>query len=78
MDTGAVIITGETARKENARAVLERRYLIRDEHGDPVETVEELFRRVAGAIAAADAATLSLREDRKVRVEEITGGHAGQ
>ena len=40
---------------ENARAVLERRYLIRDEHGDPVETVEELFRRVAGAIAAADA-----------------------
>ena len=31
---------------ENARAVLERRYLIRDEHGEPVETVEELFHRV--------------------------------
>ena len=40
---------------ENARAVLERRYLIRDEHGEPVETVEELFHRVADAIAAADA-----------------------
>ena len=39
---------------ENARAVLERRYLIRDEHGEPVETVEELFHRVADAIAAAD------------------------
>ena len=40
---------------ENARAVLERRYLIRDEQGQPTETVEELFRRVADAIAAADA-----------------------
>ncbi|NCB62568.1 MAG: vitamin B12-dependent ribonucleotide reductase [Clostridia bacterium] len=39
---------------ENARAVLERRYLIRDEHGNAMETVEELFRRVAHAIAAAD------------------------
>ena len=40
---------------ENARAVLERRYLIRDEQGQPTETVEELFHRVADAIAAADA-----------------------
>lgn len=39
---------------ENARAVLERRYLIRDEKGKPVETVDELFHRVAGAIASAD------------------------
>ena len=39
---------------ENARAVLERRYLIRDEQGQPTETVEELFHRVADAIAAAD------------------------
>ena len=35
---------------ENARAVLERRYLIRDEQGQPTETVEELFHRVADAI----------------------------
>ena len=39
---------------ENARAVLERRYLIRDEHGEAVETVDELFYRVADAVAAAD------------------------
>jgi len=41
---------------ENARAVLERRYLIRDEHGKATETVEGLFHRVANAIAAADQA----------------------
>ena len=39
---------------ENARAVMERRYLIRDEHGEAVETVDELFHRVADAVAAAD------------------------
>ncbi len=39
---------------QNARTVLERRYLIRDGEGRPVETVEELFRRVARAIAAPD------------------------
>jgi ribonucleoside-diphosphate reductase alpha chain len=39
---------------ENARAVLERRYLRRDESGRPAETVEELFHRVADAVAAAD------------------------
>ena len=39
---------------DNARAVLEKRYLIKDEEGRAVETVEELFHRVADAIAAAD------------------------
>lgn len=39
---------------ENARAVLEHRYLKKDVQGRTVETVEELFRRVAGAIAAID------------------------
>ncbi len=39
----------------NARTVLERRYLVRNDKGDVVETVEELFRRVAHAIAAPDA-----------------------
>ena len=40
---------------ENARAVLEKRYLIRDEKGRPTETVDGLFHRVADAIAQADA-----------------------
>ena len=39
---------------ENAKTVLERRYLKRDAQGQALETVEELFRRVADAIAQAD------------------------
>ncbi|ADU25816.1 ribonucleoside-diphosphate reductase, adenosylcobalamin-dependent [Ethanoligenens harbinense YUAN-3] len=38
----------------NARTVLEKRYLIRDADGRPTETIEELFHRVADAIAAPD------------------------
>ena len=39
---------------QNAMAVLSRRYLAKDEHGDTQETVEQLFTRVATAIAQAD------------------------
>ena len=39
---------------QNGRTVLERRYLVKDEHGENIETVEGLFRRVADAIAEAD------------------------
>jgi ribonucleoside-diphosphate reductase alpha chain len=39
---------------ENARVVLEKRYLIRDEKGEVTETVEQLFHRVANAIAESD------------------------
>ena len=39
---------------KNALTVLERRYLMKNEEGVVIETVEELFRRVAGAIAASD------------------------
>jgi ribonucleoside-diphosphate reductase alpha chain len=38
----------------NALKVLERRYLKKDEQGKTVETPEELFQRVANAIAIAD------------------------
>ncbi len=39
---------------ENAIKVLERRYLIKDSQGNAVETVEDLFRRVATSVALAD------------------------
>lgn len=39
---------------KNALTVLERRYLIKNGEGVVIETVEELFRRVAGAIAVSD------------------------
>lgn len=39
---------------ENARRVLERRYLTRDQHGKIVEAPEEMFRRVARAVAQVD------------------------
>jgi ribonucleoside-diphosphate reductase alpha chain len=40
----------------NSRAVLERRYLLRDDSGAVVETPEGLFRRVSQAIATAEPA----------------------
>ncbi|MGN0962383.1 MAG: vitamin B12-dependent ribonucleotide reductase [Clostridia bacterium] len=39
---------------KNASVVLERRYLSRDEQNNVIETPEELFRRVAKALAAED------------------------
>ncbi len=51
---------------QNALVVLARRYLIRDEKGDPIETPEEMFRRVARTVAAAD-----LLYDKKTDLEEL-------
>ena len=42
---------------ENARTVLRKRYLRRGEDGQPVETVEEMFWRVAYHVALAEHAT---------------------
>ncbi len=39
---------------ENARQVLEKRYLKKDKQGKPIETPEDMLRRVAQAIAAAE------------------------
>ncbi len=39
---------------DNARVVLERRYVAKDGAGQPVETPEEMFRRVAHDVAQAE------------------------
>ncbi|MFH0826862.1 MAG: vitamin B12-dependent ribonucleotide reductase [Candidatus Omnitrophota bacterium] len=44
----------ELKLSENALKVLERRYLKKDELGKPIETPEQMFRRVALAIASAE------------------------
>jgi len=46
--------TGEIELTENARHVLERRYLSKNKSGEICETPEEMFRRVARAIASAE------------------------
>lgn len=47
---------------ENAVKVLERRYLAKDENGKIIEDPEGLFRRVAKAVAQADAGYVSASE----------------
>lgn len=43
--------TGSIQLSDNARAVLAKRYLIKDDNGQPTETPETMFRRVADVIA---------------------------
>ncbi|MGD9118986.1 MAG: vitamin B12-dependent ribonucleotide reductase [Dehalococcoidia bacterium] len=52
---------------ENALRVLEKRYLKKDKEGKAVETPEEMFRRVAAAIAAAE---LNYDPKAEVKVQE--------
>lgn len=49
---------------ENAKTVLEKRYLAKNDNGEVVETVEGLFKRVADAIAVAE---LSFDKDADVK-----------
>jgi ribonucleoside-diphosphate reductase alpha chain len=44
---------------ENAIKVLEKRYLLKDEMGKVIETPDQMFRRVARAVAAAEPLTVS-------------------
>lgn len=50
----AVQKKAELELSENARIVLERRYLKKDEQGNVLETPQDMFRRVARNIALAD------------------------
>ena len=55
----------ELALSENARVILEQRYLRKDSEGNAIETPEELFRRVAHAVAQGESNGLeSLWENR--------------
>jgi len=55
---------------ENALRVLERRYLKKDGKGQVIETPEEMFRRVAKAIASAEL-TYDSEADASAREEEF-------
>ena len=46
--------TGPVSLSSNARTVLEKRYLVKNEKGKPVEQPEDLFWRVATVVAEAD------------------------
>src|SRR5215213_3682678 len=45
---------GPAALSQNARTVLEKRYLVKDKSGKPTETPEDMFWRVATVVAEAD------------------------
>ena len=46
--------TAAVALSRNARTVLEKRYLVKNERGEPVERPEDLFWRVSTVVAEAD------------------------
>ncbi len=48
-------VTDDLKLSLNAVKVLERRYLLKDEHGHAIETPREMFRRVARNVAQADS-----------------------
>ena len=52
--TDTVQLTDTVPLTDNARAILLKRYVRRGPDGRPVETPEEMFRRVARAVAAAE------------------------
>ena len=49
-----VVVTNKLELSKNAIMVLEKRYLIRDKNGNPAESPEDMFKRVAFAIANGD------------------------
>ncbi|MFN2325263.1 MAG: vitamin B12-dependent ribonucleotide reductase [Gemmatimonadales bacterium] len=70
---GAATPRGQIELSSNARTVLEKRYLIRDEQGLPAETPEDMFWRVARTIAEPDRAYGASEG----AVEELAGAFYG-
>ncbi|MBN1526997.1 MAG: hypothetical protein JW919_05405, partial [Candidatus Omnitrophica bacterium] len=56
---------------DNARKVLEKRYLRKDDQGKVLETAEDMFRRVAQNIAGADSSYGSSPEEVRRTGEEF-------
>ncbi|NBB83662.1 MAG: hypothetical protein GVY28_09685 [Alphaproteobacteria bacterium] len=50
----SMLVKEEIPLSENARTVLERRYLRKDAQGEPLETPARMFRRVARHVASAE------------------------
>ena len=71
--TGPPASHGGPQITDNARVVLEHRYLLKDDQWNLVETVEGLFRRVAGAIAAPDRAYGATDDQVAAAEEEFYG-----
>jgi len=65
-------VPDKIAFSENAQLVLARRYLKKDDHGNPVESPEEMLRRVAANIAQAEIAWGTAR-DAHVAEEQFYG-----
>jgi ribonucleoside-diphosphate reductase alpha chain len=63
--------TGPVSLSSNARTVLEKRYLVKNEKGAPVEQPEDLFWRVATVVAEADRRYGATSEAVQRRAEEF-------
>jgi ribonucleoside-diphosphate reductase alpha chain len=69
LDSSLFVRKGKLRLSENAKTVLERRYLRKDLSGKIIETPEEMFRRVARHIAKAEKAYGD--ESRVKKMEEV-------
>jgi len=58
------------ALSQNARLVLERRYLAKDDAGEPIESPEQMFARVAYSVAQAELLYKPLRDPLDVALWE--------
>ena len=64
---------GPVTLSQNARTVLEKRYLVKDASGKSTEKPEDMFWRVATVIAEAGVAAFESGQARKVTLPERPG-----